>query len=307
MQSFVLRMTILDLWYSIMPGITDHADYFSEQVARTRRFFLPGWRHRARDTLHLGLAGGGCEWCAPDFVVDRERLPFLAFEFVSRGRGTVRLGKESHELSAGHAFFYDTQTPHVIRSDAADPMVKYFFNFAGARASALMKEWDLKAGTVIRVLDAARVVNLLEEVIDHAVNGAPSGIRSAAIALEHALALCAGSRQPDVTKFDPAYATYLRCRGHLLRNYPVLSTISQAARNCHVSPSYFTRLFQRFDMETPLGCLTRLKVSQATLRLRQNGAQVKAVASELGYKSAAHFSRVFKAWTGKPPAAVMRG
>ena len=288
-----------------MSGITDHADYFSAQVARTRRFFLPGWESRARDTLHLGLAGGGCEWCAPDFVVERQRLPFLAFEFVSRGRGTVEFGKDRHELSAGHAFFYDPRTPHVIRSDAADPMVKYFFNFSGARANALMKEWDLAAGTVIRVLDAARVVNLLEEVIDHAVHGAPSGIRSAAIALEHALALCADSRQSDVTKIDPAYLTYLRCRGHLLRNYPVLSTVSQAARHCHVSPAYFTRLFQRFDTETPRDCLTRLKVSQASLRLRQSGAQVKAVASELGYKSAAHFSRVFKTWTGKPPQEMM--
>lgn len=290
-----------------MQGITDHADYFSEQVARTRRFYLPGWKTRARDTLHLCLAGGGCEWCTPEFVVDRERLPFLAFEFVSRGKGTVTLGQKTHAVSAGHAFFYDPQMPHVIRSDAAEPMVKYFFNFTGARAVALLAEWGLHAGTVIRVVDAARVVNLLEEVIDHAVHGAASGIRSAAVALEHALALCADSRQPNVTKFDPAYSTYLRCRGHLLRNYPVLSTVSQAARHCHVSPAYFTRLFQRYDNEAPLACLTRLKMSQATLRLRQSGAQVKAVASELGYKSAAHFSRVYKGWTGKAPVEVMRG
>lgn len=290
-----------------MPSIIDHADYFSPQVVRTRRFFLPEWKTRVRSNTHLTLTGGGCEWCAPDFAVSREHLPFQSFEFVSRGRGSVSLDGNTHELGAGHAFFYGPQTPHHIRTDKAEPMVKYFFNFTGNRASGLLKEWQLHAGTVIHVQDSARVVSLLEEVIDHAVQGEASSIRSAAVALEHALALCADSLSSDVTKFDPAYASYLRCRSHLLRNYPVLNSISQAAAHCHVSPAYFTRLFQRFDKETPLACLTRLKMSQATVRLRQHGAQVKVVASELGYKSPAHFSRVFKAWAGRPPVALLGG
>lgn len=280
---------------------TDQADYFSTQVMRTRRFFLPGWEERQHDAGTLGLVGGGCEWCAPDFVVDRRTFPFLAFEFVSRGHGRVTLADQTHELEAGHAFVYDSTTPHVIRSSANEPMVKYFFNFTGRRATSLMSELDLTSGNVLRVTDASRVVTLLEEVIDHALRGGRFGLRAAGAALEHALVLCADSRQSATTKMDPAYATYLRCRGHLLRNYPVLSSIEQAARACHVSAAYFTRLFQRYDSETPLACLTRLKLSQAAIKLRQPDALVKSVAAELGYKSAAHFSRAFKAWSGRSP------
>jgi AraC-like DNA-binding protein len=87
----------------------------------------------------------------------------------------------------------------------------------------------------------------------------------------------------------------------LLRNYPVLNSIEEAAKHCHVSAAYMTRLFKRYDEETPLTCLTRLKMSQAILKLLQPEAQVKAVASELGFKSAAHFSRAFKAWSGQSP------
>ena len=232
-----------------MPA-TDQADYFSKQVVRTRRFFLPEWEQRQRDAAALCLVGGGCEWCAPDFIVDRQTFPYLAFEFVSKGRGSVTLADQTHDLEAGHA---------------------------------------------------SRVVSLLEEVIDHALRGGRFGLRAACAALEHALVLCADSRQSATTKIDPAYATYLRCRGHLLRNYPVLSSIEQAARACHVSSAYFTRLFQRYDTETPLACLTRLKLSQAAIKLRQPDALVKAVAAELGYKSAAHFSRAFKAWSGRSP------
>ena len=131
-----------------MPA-TQQADYFSTQVVRTRRFFLPDWMERQRVATDLCLVGGGCEWCAPDFVVNRRRFPFLAFEFVARGKGRVTFGGKSHPLGAGHAFFFDPATPHVIRSDADDPMVKYFFNFTGKRASNLLKDLALSPGAIV--------------------------------------------------------------------------------------------------------------------------------------------------------------
>ena len=77
-----------------------------------------------------------------------------------------------------------------------------------------------------------------------------------------------------------------------------------AAKHCHVSAAYMTRLFKRYDTETPLACLTMLKMSQAMIKLRLPETQVKAVAAELGYKSAAHFSRAFKAWSSLSPTEI---
>jgi hypothetical protein len=74
---------------------TDQADYFSTQVMRTRRFFLPEWEERQRDAGTLCLVGGGCEWCAPDFVVDRRKFPFLAFEFVSKAAWQRHAGRSN--------------------------------------------------------------------------------------------------------------------------------------------------------------------------------------------------------------------
>ena len=82
---------------------TEQADYFSKQVVRMRRFFLPDWRER-RSTDELCLVGGGCEWCSADFVIERERFPFLAFEFVARGKGRVTLGGKSHPLARAMRF-----------------------------------------------------------------------------------------------------------------------------------------------------------------------------------------------------------
>ncbi|MBI5818088.1 MAG: helix-turn-helix transcriptional regulator [Verrucomicrobia bacterium] len=288
-----------------MYRVLDTAYYFSTQVARTRRFYDPNWRKHIRDQSWICLVGGGCEWCAPDFLIDRQRFPFLAFEFVSRGQGKLELAGKHYDLNSGHAFFFDPHTPHVIRSDPADPMVKYFFNFTGARGRKLVAAAGLVSGTVVRVADARRMTELLEEVIDHALGGGPTSLQAAAAALEHALALCAESLRHPSAQLNPARATYLRCRGHLLRNYPLLVSAAAVAKHCGVSAAYMTRLFKRFDKETPLACLQRLKLSQAVLRLRQPGTQVKRVAAELGYKSPAHFSRAFKAWHGRSPRRVI--
>jgi AraC family transcriptional regulator, arabinose operon regulatory protein len=280
------------------------ADYFSDQVQRSRRFYFRDWQQRGALTGQLDVVGGGCEWCQPDFQVCRQGLPFLAFEFVARGQGTVRLNGVEHALGPGHAFFYDTKTPHEIRTDPAAPMVKYFFNYVGKHAQQLHDHLALPTGTVIRLLDTTRILTLLDEVIDHSLRGSPLGLRCASASLEYALSLCADGRHSPQTKPDPAYATFVKCRETLLRHYPQLSTVEQAAKLCHVSAAYFTRLFQRYDTETPLACLTRLKMTHARLLINEPQAQVKAVAAVLGYKSSAHFSRVFKKWHGESPALI---
>ena len=280
------------------------ADYFSRQVTSTRRFYYPDWKQRPP----LGgwtLVGGGCEWCAPDFVIDRQRFPFLAFEFVWRGRGRVMLKGSSHAVSAGTAFVFDASVPHHIESDPESPLVKFFFNFNGVNARRWLERLHLQPGQLWRVRDPARVAELLEEGIDHALSGTAIGDVAAVKTIEHALALSALLRAED-REPDAAQATFLRCRDHLVRHYPRLGSVEEAAAACGVTASYLTRLFKRFSHETPHHCLLRLKMSQALLLLRQPRVQVKAVAHELGYKSSAHFSRSFTAWHGHPPSAMAR-
>jgi AraC family transcriptional regulator, arabinose operon regulatory protein len=276
-----------------MTPVADTAAYFSTQVARTRRFYL--------SKSAVPLVAGGCEWCSPDFTIDREAFPFLALEFVVRGRGQVRLGTRTHELAAGHAFLFDPRTSQMIRSSAEEPLVKYFFNFTANTLGELISDLGLRAGMVFRVMEAARVEALMEETIDHALKGTTLGLRAAQAAIEHALVLCAESRVSAAKPLDPAERTYLRCRGHLLRNYPGISTIEQAAQTCSVSAAYMARLFQRFDRESPYKLLMRLKMTQAAVMLRTGELPVKAVAAELGIGSAAQFSRMFRSFHGRAP------
>jgi AraC family transcriptional regulator, arabinose operon regulatory protein len=289
-----------------MSLVRPNAPYFSPQVTHTRRFYHSRWRQHLSDEVHLHVVGGGCEWCSPDFFIERHCLPYVAVEFVSAGKGRVRLGKREHLLEPGVVYFFDPGIPHTIASDRDEPMVKYFFNFAGARAASLLCDLKLRPGAVARVAEAARLSELFNEAIDHALKGTPAGLRASSAALEYALALCAESRQPTNAGNDPAFTTYLRCRNHLLRHYPTLTSISAAAHACHVSGEYFARLFKRYDRELPHACLQRLKMNEALQQLKTPGKPAKNVAFELGFKSASHFSRAFKSFHGFAPKQAAR-
>jgi AraC family transcriptional regulator, arabinose operon regulatory protein len=286
----------------IMKPVHPDADYFSRQVTSKRRFFYTDWKSRSLQDGSV-LVGGGCEWCAPDFVIDRKRFPFLALEFVWRGRGTVVLKGSRHQVSVGSVFLFDAAVPHHIESDPAAPLVKFFFNFHGPGLRKLLPQLKLTPGELWRVRDPARIAALLEEAIDHALSGSPLSDVAALKTLEHSLTLCALLKTQE-NETDAAQATFLRCRDYLVRHYPQLASVEEAAEQCEVTASYLTRLFKRFTHETPHHCLLRLKMTQALLLLRQPQVQVKAVAHELGYKSPAHFSRSFAAWHGHPPSAI---
>jgi AraC family transcriptional regulator, arabinose operon regulatory protein len=279
-----------------MAAVSQSAEYFSSQVARTRRFYVP---HSS-----VALVAGGCEWCRADYTIDRAEFGYFAMEFVAKGKGTVKLGGRHQEVQSGHVYLFDAKTPQVIRSDEADPLVKYFFNFRLGALEERLSGLGLKPGMVFRVMDAARVEMLLEETLDHALKGSRLGLEAAQAAMEHALVLCAESRTAATRQIDPAERTFLKCRGHLLRNYPALTSVQQAAKECGVTAAHLTRLFQKYDKETPYELLTRLRMTQAAVMLRGGELPAKAVAGELGFKSAAHFSRAFKSFHGRNPSAV---
>jgi AraC-like DNA-binding protein len=285
------------------PAASD-ASYFSRQVATTRRFYYPDWRRRSQEE-GMELVAGGCEWCLPSFFVERSGFPFLAVEMVWRGRGRVTLDGRVHAVGPGNVYVFDPSVAHRIESDSEEPLVKFFFNFHGPRARDLLDSLGAAPGLMWLVNDPARVAALMEEVVDHALAGSALADHAAEEAARHALTLCRLLRSRNESP-DPAWATFQRCRDHLVRGYPRLTSVRHAAAECGVTPAYLCRLFRRFANETPHQCLHRLRMTQALLLIREQRMQVKAVAHDLGFKSPAHFSRSFSAWHGFPPAHALR-
>jgi AraC-like DNA-binding protein len=83
--------------------------------------------------------------------------------------------------------------------------------------------------------------------------------------------------------------------------------VETLAAEVAMSRSGFAARFTQLVGEPPLQYLTRWRVHRAATLLREGGRSVAEVAPQVGYRSEAAFSRVFKHWTGSAPGAYRKG
>ena len=78
-------------------------------------------------------------------------------------------------------------------------------------------------------------------------------------------------------------------------------TMNGMAELCHLSPSYFSRLFRRETGESFISYVNRRKVEWAMERLRGSSDSVSQIAYELGFQDPSYFIGVFKRFEGITP------
>jgi len=79
--------------------------------------------------------------------------------------------------------------------------------------------------------------------------------------------------------------------------------LNELARQVHLSPFHFSRLFTRTLGTTPYQYILKIKVEKAKYLLTHSNRSLTEIAFELGFADGAHFSNTFKKFTGIPPSS----
>ena len=103
----------------------------------------------------------------------------------------------------------------------------------------------------------------------------------------------------ELPKSSPIYPAVAYVHNHRQE----MVTMNDMARLCHLSPSYFSRLFRREMGENFINYVNRIKVPWAKERLRSSNDSVVQIAQELGYMDSSYFISVFKKFEGTTPLA----
>lgn len=78
--------------------------------------------------------------------------------------------------------------------------------------------------------------------------------------------------------------------------------LSQAAELCHLSPSYFSRLFAREMGENYSAFLSHLKINWSKKLLVETDMSVSQISDELGFNEPGYFIKTFKRFEGTTPS-----
>jgi len=289
---------------SVEPSATGAApEFFSPQVSGARRFYLdlnppPG--------AGLVIICGGVEQTAPGYAIHRATFPFFSIEYVVRGTGTLKLGRREHRLQPGCLFSYGPGISQDITADPGQSLVKYFVDFSGRRARALLTGCRLAPGRVAQMFPPNGLQGVFEELIRCGINATRHSPEICAKLLECLGLEIVDSHAPLAGAERLAFTTYYQARTHIETHFRRLKTLHEISAERRVNNAYLCRLFRRYDHQSPYQFLLRLKMNLAAERLQQPGALVKQVAEEIGFGDPFHFSRAFKTVFGLSPDAFRR-
>lgn len=274
--------------------------FFSEKVARARRFYLS--LNPPKD-CHIAVVCGGLEYTTPEYAISRDTFPFYSIEYVVQGRGKVKLNGHGGSLQAGRLFSYGPEVRQEINGDPAEPLVKYFVDFAGCDALELLRSCRLAPGSMFHVFPANALQPLFDELIQ---TGLRAHRHSADLCIKvlECLALKINlAKAPLEGRNTLAFRTYEQCRQHIEKHFCRLRTLEQISDECHVTNAYLCRLFSRYEQQSPYTYLLRLKMNYAAELLQEGNLLVKQAAERVGFEDQFSFSRRFKSVFGASPRA----
>jgi hypothetical protein len=112
-----------------------------------------------------------CGGCESYYRIKRDDFPFYSTEFVARARTKLTLQVRTTSLLPGNVFTHGPHVAHLITTDAAQPLVKYFVAFVGPRASRALADHSLAPGTILQMACPETILRVFDDLIARGVEG----------------------------------------------------------------------------------------------------------------------------------------
>ncbi len=272
--------------------------FISRQVLDASYFFL---NLNPPASEAFGVSCGGMEKCAPDYTVRRSEFGFVGIEYVVSGRARVTMGGASFDLRPGSLFGYLPHTELKIENRGVYPLTKYFVDLHGKAALSLFEKSPLGGLQVLNFSGVRWIEEVFRQMVKFGARGGARSERSCALLAELLLLQLEEQDEERAAGGSAAYRSYRKCRDLIEKSYCELNSVAELAAEVSLDQAYVSRLFSRFDEESPYKKLVRLKMNHAARLLFRENLLVKNAAQTVGFEDAAHFSRVFKKTYGVSP------
>jgi len=235
----------------------------------------------------------------PDFLVSRDdSYMFSLMHCVFRGRGTVTVRGQTHEIKRGQIFVLASNEPHVYSTDSDDPLGMVWVEFGGGNSSQLVKHILNLGGPVYSGRVFTSVIDLCTSILYQPNQQSP---RISAILYEMLMCLC--SHVDSDIHQSPVDQSILKYIDENIGHRLSLTEIS-AAFGYH--PAYFSSRFAKNMGVTFSKYVMQRKMIHACYLLEITDWPVDRIAHDLGFCDISHFIQRFKTSEGVTPSIYRR-
>ena len=232
------------------------------------------------------------------------------FIYCKDGCGWIELYGKRQVLEANQFVILPRNIPHAYGADTQSPWTIYWIHFRGSKAPLFADHFDRP--TAVPPSSQSRIeerLDLFEEIF-YILNESTllDNMHYANLCFAHFL----GSfRFIHVFRSQFRQKEYSenvinRAVQYMDENIECNLKLSDFAKFCGYSESYFYRKFVKEIGHAPMDYFMRLKINKACKLLIQTDMRVNQIAHKLGFRESQYFSRVFSNAMGMSPLEFRR-
>ena len=225
------------------------------------------------------------------------------------GTGYVKIAGVIYTLPPDHFFIIPRNIPHSYYADKEDPWSIYWIHFGGKKSKFISDAFSQT--TPIERTNTSRINERLElfmEIFKCLEMGfGMETLEYVNLCLPRLLATFTHIKQyrsiNEPLSNDPVNLAI----NFMLENLKKKITLSQLAKEVHLSGSYFTRLFLSRTGFPPIDYFNQLKIQHSCRLLDNKELSIAEVAREVGFEDQFYFSRMFRKVMNESPREYRKG
>ncbi len=253
----------------------------------------------ASSFLDLSVLEAGREICIACKAIDFTPKDYAVIHYVYAGKGRFAYRGKEHRLQAGDAFLIPPGESAHYQAEPDNPWSYYWIGVGGAKAGMILRHagFDESHPVLRDKHDLWR--DRFAAIYDSYFALGTFGLK----ALSEAYGLfddMGRAKERPSAEADTGHVQ--AAKAFIQNNFQFPITIHDIAASVGVSPNYLANLFAKQGEESPKRYLTRVRMEVAARLLSSaDSASIADVGKTVGYPSALHFSKSFRAYYGLSP------
>ena len=231
------------------------------------------------------------------------RLNDYQIVYISNGRGSLEMGDQKHELSAGSLFLLFPGISHAYRPDPETGWTEYWVGFSGPYADSMVTADILNPDQpVFHPGYQASLVSVFHEIIDLVRQQTPLYQFRVCAGIMRILAETLSLERLSVQQ-TRAQEIVEQAKSFIDRNIRTTFDLEKLGATLHLSIPQLNEVFKSYTGMTPYQYCIHAKINRAKEILASGESSIKEIAWQVGFDDPYYFSRLFKKKTGYSPSS----